>query len=62
MQNEESDNDTEVHIRGTKTLEDVYGRCNLATLEPSSYEKAVKENGWKAAMEEEINMIQKNQT
>ena len=62
MKNEESDNDIEVQIRGTKTLDDFYGRCNLAILELSSFETTIKEDGWKAVMEEEIKMILINQT
>ena len=34
----------------------------MALLEPASFAEAVELPGWKKAMQEEINMIQKNQT
>lgn len=48
---ENSDSETDFPVRGTRTLEDIYARCNIATLEPASY-----------AMQEEMNMIKKNNT
>ena len=42
-------------IRGTKSLSDIYQRCNVAVMEPARYE----EGG--AAMKEELMMIEKNQ-
>lgn len=34
------ESDEEVAITGTRTLADVYDRCNLAQMEPSSYSEA----------------------
>ncbi|KAG8486018.1 hypothetical protein CXB51_019401 [Gossypium anomalum] len=49
-------------VRGTRSIADVYQRCNVAIVEPSSYEKAARDMNWKKAMEAEMDMIQKNQT
>ncbi|KAG8492771.1 hypothetical protein CXB51_010255 [Gossypium anomalum] len=49
-------------VRGTRFIADVYQRCNVAIVEPSSYEEAATDMNWKKAMEAEIDMIQKNQT
>ncbi|KAG8501378.1 hypothetical protein CXB51_003478 [Gossypium anomalum] len=49
-------------VRGTRSIDDVYQRCNVAIVEPSSYEEAAKDMNWKKAMEAEMDMIQKNQT
>ncbi|KAG8489528.1 hypothetical protein CXB51_017560 [Gossypium anomalum] len=49
-------------VRGTRSIADVYQRCNVAIVEPSSYEEAVRDMNWKKAMEAEMDMIQKNQT
>ena len=39
-------------------LSDIYQRCNFAGVEPENHEHDV----WKKAMEEEIRMIEKNNT
>ncbi|OMO72757.1 hypothetical protein CCACVL1_17615 [Corchorus capsularis] len=49
-------------LRGTKSLEDVYKRCNIVVLEPSSFEEAMKLPGWMDVMKEELTMIEKNKT
>jgi hypothetical protein len=54
-------------IRGTRLVSDIYQRsnvavCNIAVFEPASFEEAVMEAKWLAAMEEELSMIEKNQT
>ncbi|KAL5756720.1 hypothetical protein ACOSQ2_021466 [Xanthoceras sorbifolium] len=49
-------------IRGTRSLSDIYQRCNMAIYEPAGHEKALKDPKWKKAMEEEMSMIQKNKT
>nr|KYP40240.1 DNA topoisomerase 2-binding protein 1 [Cajanus cajan] len=36
---ENYDSDTEFPVRGTRTLEDIYARCNVAALEPTRYVK-----------------------
>ena len=57
----DSDNE-EPPLRGTKMLSDIYQRCNFAGVEPENYEKAIKHDVWKKVMEEEIRMIEKNNT
>ena len=49
-------------LRGTKMLSDIYQRCNFAGVEPENYEEAIKHDVWKKAMEEEIRIIEKNNT
>ncbi|KAG8481238.1 hypothetical protein CXB51_026069 [Gossypium anomalum] len=49
-------------VRGTRSIADVYQRCNVAIVEPSSYEEAARDMNWKKTIEEEMDMIQKNQT
>ena len=55
-------NNEEPPPRGTKMLSDIYQRCNFAGVEPENYEEAIKHDVWKKAMEEEIRMIEKNNT
>ncbi|KAG8497843.1 hypothetical protein CXB51_007132 [Gossypium anomalum] len=49
-------------VRGTRTIADIYHRCNVAIVEPSSYEEAAMDRSWKKAMEAEFEMIRKNET
>jgi transposase InsO family protein len=49
-------------VRGFRPLSDVYQRCNVAMLEPADYVDAEKDPKWKAAMKEELYMIEKNKT
>ena len=49
-------------ILKTKSLSEIYERCNYAVLEPSSYEEASQYEEWRIAMKEEIAMIEKNRT
>lgn len=49
-------------VRGTRTLADVYQRCNVAVIEPSDFEEAAKDRSWMEAMEAELEMINKNET
>ena len=49
-------------VRGTRSIADIYQRCNVAIVEPSSYEEAARSKSWKKAMEAEIDMIHKNDT
>ena len=55
-------NDEEQPPRGTKMLGDIYQRCNFAGAEPENYEEAIKHDVLKKAMEDEIQMIEKNNT
>ncbi|KAG8472893.1 hypothetical protein CXB51_034862 [Gossypium anomalum] len=49
-------------IRGTRSLAEIYKRAHIALVEPTCFEEAVKHEGWKQAMADEISMIEKNQT
>ncbi|KAI5342684.1 hypothetical protein L3X38_010560 [Prunus dulcis] len=44
-----------------KSIAEVYATCNLCIIEPETFEEAVKDEAWKA-MENEIEMIEKNKT
>lgn len=48
-------------IRGTRSLSDIYQRCNVV-FELAGYEKAKIDQKWIDAMKEELAMIGKNQT
>ncbi|KAK4395665.1 Retrovirus-related Pol polyprotein from transposon RE2 [Sesamum angolense] len=48
--------------RRTKLLSDIYETCNFIMLEPENFETAVKHKVWVQAMEEEIKMVEKNNT
>ena len=48
--------------RKMRSLEDVYERCNFCVVEPENFEEAIKQEIWKKAMEEEIRVIEKNNT
>ncbi|XP_031273246.1 uncharacterized protein LOC116131724 [Pistacia vera] len=57
-----TEEDEEPMVRGTKTLADVYARCNVVILEPRNYAEGTKLEVWRNAMQEEISMIEKNNT
>ncbi|CAL5368182.1 unnamed protein product [Camellia sinensis] len=59
---EENDDVDDEPVRGTKSLSDIYQRCNVAVMEPAGYEEAATDQKWIAAMKEELKMIKKNQT
>lgn len=61
FQEENEDVDDEP-VRGTRSLSDIYQRCNVAVMEPEGYEEAVADQKWINAMKEELKMIEKNQT
>nr|UBX54621.1 transposon Pol polyprotein [Lupinus angustifolius] len=48
--------------RRVRSLVDIYETCNLAIVEPGSFEEASRQEVWVKAMEEEIKMIEKNNT
>jgi transposase InsO family protein len=48
--------------RKMRDLNDVFARCNFCVIEPDNFEEAMKEKCWKKAMEEEIEVIEKNNT
>ncbi|XP_044484689.1 uncharacterized protein LOC123210412 [Mangifera indica] len=37
-------------IRGTRSLSNIYQRCNVALCEPADHEEALKDPKWKKAM------------
>ena len=52
----------DIPVRGTRLLTDVYSRCNVAETEPIDFEEAINSQVWIAAMQEELMMIEKNET
>lgn len=52
----------DVPVRGTRSLKDVYQRYNLVSSEPTSYAEAQDSQAWRRAMQEELDMIEKNGT
>ena len=54
---EEHDNVDDEPIRGTKSLSNIYQRCNVAIIEPAGYEEATTDKKWMATMKEELKMI-----
>ena len=61
VNNGEEDDDN-ISVRGYRSLEDIYARCNVAALEPNSCYEALQSENWRKAMEEELRMIEKNGT
>ena len=49
-------------VRGTKSLADIYSRCNVAEVEPIDFEEAINSQVWITVMKEELMMIEKNET
>lgn len=43
-------------------LDDIIARCNVCFIEPESYEETAQDEAWKKAMENEMEMIEKNET
>ncbi|KAL6333170.1 hypothetical protein AAG906_028353 [Vitis piasezkii] len=41
---------------------DIYQRCNIVVLEPAGFVEAAENKSWRVAMQEELNMIDKNNT
>ena len=58
----ENDNIDDEPVRGTRSLSDIYHRCNVAIIEPARYEEVAADKKWMDAMKEELKMIEKNQT
>lgn len=52
----------ELPIRGPRTLSDIYQRYNVAVLESAWFNEAVEHEKWRAEMQEELMMIDKNNT
>ena len=49
-------------VIGTKSLVDIYQRCNVALLEPVDFEPTKDDQRWMSAMKKELGVIEKNQT
>jgi len=49
-------------VIGTRTLANIYQRCNVAAIELVNYEEAATNQKWLDAMKEELKIIEKNQT
>jgi len=45
-----------------RNFDDIYARCNFCVVKPENFEEAVKEESWRKAMEDEIEVIEKNKT
>ncbi|CAL9011654.1 unnamed protein product [Prunus brigantina] len=45
-----------------KSIVEIYEKCNMCIIEPKSFEEVAKDDSWKKAMEDEITMIEKNNT
>ncbi|RVW91617.1 Retrovirus-related Pol polyprotein from transposon TNT 1-94 [Vitis vinifera] len=58
---EENDDMGDEPVRGTKSLSDIYQRCNVVVMKPTGYEETATDRKCMAAMEE-LKMIEKNQT
>ena len=58
----ESDENSENEVLRTRSLVNIYNSCNMALLEPESFDEASKLKEWRASMEEEMMMILKNET
>jgi hypothetical protein len=40
-------------------LDDIYARCYFRVVEPENFEEAMKEESWRKAMEDDIEVIEK---
>ena len=49
-------------VRGTRSLEDIYAKCNVAVIESARFQEVMQDKKWFSAMEEELSMIEKNHT
>ncbi|KAL0451419.1 UNVERIFIED_CONTAM: Retrovirus-related Pol polyprotein from transposon RE1 [Sesamum latifolium] len=59
---EERSDDENNAIRHTRSLQDICSRCTVTTLEPVDVTEAMESPLWKTAMEDELNMIDQNDT
>jgi len=58
----QDENFDDLPTRGTGLLSDIYQRCSVAILEPAGNEEAENDPRWMVAIQEELRMIEKNQT
>ncbi|RVW24162.1 Retrovirus-related Pol polyprotein from transposon TNT 1-94 [Vitis vinifera] len=56
------ENIDDIPLRGTKSLSNIYQRCNVAVFEPVGFNEAVEDKKGRVTMQEELNMIEKNNT
>ena len=49
-------------IKGSRLLSDIYHRCNVAICEPADHKEVINDPKSKKTMEEEVYMIEKNNT
>ncbi|KAF7810363.1 Retrovirus-related Pol polyprotein from transposon TNT 1-94 [Senna tora] len=59
---DEDPSDEHYSVQGTRSLQNIYSRCNIAISEPTTVDQALQSQKWKDAMKEEMNMIEKNGT
>ena len=52
----------DVLVRRTRTLKDFYQLYNLVISEPTRYAEAQDSQVWRRAMQDELDMIVKNET
>ncbi|CAL2280263.1 unnamed protein product [Prunus armeniaca] len=45
-----------------RNLSEIYASCHSCIVEPENFDEAAQDEAWKKAMENEMNMIEKNQT
>ncbi|KAI5317658.1 hypothetical protein L3X38_037365 [Prunus dulcis] len=45
-----------------RNISDILAQCNLCIVEPEKYEEAAQDKAWIKAMEDELSMIEKNET
>ncbi|XP_047267475.1 uncharacterized mitochondrial protein AtMg00820-like [Capsicum annuum] len=57
-----NENTNDQPVRGTRLLSEIYQRYNVAILKPSGFKEVVLDPKWKATMEEELAMTEKNKT
>ena len=65
VQEDEAVNDNayeDFTVRGTRSLADIYQGCNIAVIEPASVDDAIQSSYWKRATQDELGMIEKNET
>ncbi|XP_017618206.1 uncharacterized protein LOC108462817 [Gossypium arboreum] len=58
----ENDEVYEQPVRGIRSITKIYQQCNLAKLEPLTFEEAAQEAEWRTATKDYITMINKNET
>ena len=57
-----NENVDDILVRGTRSLSAIYQRCNMTVFEPANHEEALNHLKWKKDKEEELYMIEKNNT